>query len=141
MIWNKEHSVADINAGCKGTMLERLDIVVDEVGEDFLAGSMPADERTKQPFGILHGGANCVLAESLGSLAANMTVDGEKFHAVGLNINTNHVKAVRQGRVRGEARPSHLGRTVQVWNIKTYNDSGALTSDTQLTMMVLPKKL
>lgn len=141
MIWNKKFSLEEINASCANTMLEHLDITIDEIGDDYLVGSMPVDKRTVQPFGILHGGANCVLAESLGSLAANMTLDASKAHAVGLNINTNHIKATRNGRVKGVARPSHLGKTTQVWNIKTYNDSGALTSDTQLTMMALPKKI
>lgn len=141
MIWHKEYSLEEINKICENTMVSFIDITMDEIGEDFLAGSMPVDPRTHQPMGILHGGANCVLAESLGSLAANLTVDGKTHHAVGLNITTNHIKAVRNGRVRGEARPVHLGKTTQIWNIKTFTQDGSLTSDTQLTMMVLAKKL
>lgn len=141
MIWHKKFDLQEINEMCANTMLEHLDITIDELGDDFLSGSMPVDKRTHQPFGILHGGANCVLAESLGSLAANLTLDGKLAHAVGLNINTNHIKAVRNGRVKGSARAVHLGKTTQVWNIKTFDQSGGLTSDTQLTMMVLAKKL
>ncbi|MCO4755029.1 MAG: hotdog fold thioesterase [Bacteriovoracaceae bacterium] len=141
MIWFKKYDLEEINKMSKNTMLEHLDITIDEIKDDVLIGSMPVDHRTHQPFGILHGGANCVLAESLGSLGANLTLDPEKSHAVGLNINTNHVKAVRNGRVRGEARPIHMGRTTQLWNIKTFNAKGELTSDTQLSMMTLAKKL
>ena len=141
MIWHKEHDIEAINQMSKNTMLEHLDITVDEITADTLTGSMPVDKRTHQPFGILHGGANCVLAESLGSLAANLTLDPGLAHAVGLSITTNHIKAVRNGRVKGIARPVHIGKTTQLWNIKTYNENGHLTSDTQLTMMVLIKKL
>ena len=141
MIWYKKYDLEEINKMSKNTMLEHLDIIVEEIKDDVLIGSMPVDHRTHQPFGILHGGANCVLAESLGSLGANLTLDPQKFHAVGLNINTNHVKAVRNGRVKGEARPIHMGRTTQLWNIKTFNSKGELTSDSQLSLMALPKKL
>ncbi|MBG60589.1 MAG: thioesterase [Halobacteriovoraceae bacterium] len=141
MIWHKEYTIEQMNKMCEKTMLEHLDIKIEEVQEDTLIGSMPVDHRTHQPFGILHGGANCVLAESLGSLGANLTLDPEKHHAVGLNISTNHVKAVRNGRVRGEARPIHMGKTTQLWNIKTYNSKGELTSDSQLGLMILPKKV
>ncbi|MCB9983295.1 MAG: hotdog fold thioesterase [Rhodospirillales bacterium] len=86
-----------------------------EVGEDFLKGRMPVDERTTQPFGILHGGASCVLSETLGSVAAWMTIDPDLYRAVGLEINANHIRAVTQGHVIGVAKPLHIGRRTQVW--------------------------
>lgn len=140
MIWFKRFALEEINKSSKNTMLEHLDIKITEIGDDYLVGSMPVDSRTKQPFGILHGGANCVLAESLGSLAANLTLDSSKEHAVGFNINTTHLKAVRQGHVMGRAVRVHGGKTTQLWNIKTFNDSGALTSETQLSLMILERK-
>ncbi len=141
MIWHEEITAEQVQAMSKNTLMETMKITIDKVESDCLIGSMPVNKTTHQPFGILHGGANCVLAETLGSYGANLTLDSKQFHAVGLNINTNHLKAVRNGRVKGEARPVHLGKTTQLWNIKTFNESGDLTSETQLTMMVLKRKL
>lgn len=141
MIWHKKVKAQDVEAMSKNTLMQTMKITIDKVEDDCLIGSMPVDKTTRQPFGILHGGANCVLAETLGSYGANLTLDPEQFHAVGLSITTNHLKAVRNGRVRGEARPTHLGKTTQLWNIKTFNERNELTSETQLTMMVLKRKL
>lgn len=141
MIWHKAYSSDDVNKMGKDTLVEHIGIVIDELGEDFISGTMPVNKSTHQPMGILHGGANCVLAETLGSFGANLTLDPEKNYAVGLNINTNHIKAVRNGLVKGQAKLVHKGKTTQVWNIKTFNASGDLTSDSQLTMMILNRKL
>lgn len=119
-------------------MMAHLNMRYLEIGEDFLKGDMPVDHRTQQPLGILHGGASCVLAETLGSTAANMVLDREKFYAVGLEINANHIRSVREGRVIGTTTPIHLGRKTQVWDIRIENEEGKLTCSSRLTMAVLP---
>ncbi len=136
-IWFKEQDLEKINQQCVDTMVDYLDIKVTNITEDELHAVMPVSNKVKQPFGIVHGGANCVLAETLGSLAANFTLDYEKFHAVGLSITTSHIKAVRNGSVTGVAKPEHIGKSTQVWRIETYNDSKQLTSLTTLTMAVI----
>lgn len=122
-------------------MVEHCGIEITDISDNALTGTMPADDRNKQPFGILHGGANCVLAETLGSVAANLVCDPAKAHAVGLSINTNHVRAVRNGLVKGVARPVHIGSSSQVWEINTYNDQDQLTSKTSLTMAVVSRRV
>lgn len=139
MIWFDNYSKEQINESNKNSMVEHCGIKITELGSDSITGIIPVDKRNHQPFGILHGGANCVLAETLGSIAANMTCDPKTHHAVGLSITTNHVKAVRNGFVRGVAKPNHIGRTTQVWEIKTFNDSNQLTSITSLTMAIVSK--
>jgi 1,4-dihydroxy-2-naphthoyl-CoA hydrolase len=139
MIWFQNYSLEQVNSKNKKTMVEHCGINITKITESSLEGSMPVAERTRQPSGILHGGANCVLAETLGSIAANMTCDPDRFHAVGLSITTNHVKAIRNGEVRAVAKANHIGRTTQVWDIKTYNSSEQLTSITSLTMAVVSK--
>jgi 1,4-dihydroxy-2-naphthoyl-CoA hydrolase len=118
-------------------MLKHLDIRLEELGDDFLVGSMPVDERTQQPFGILHGGATCVLAETLGSIAANLVLNPDQQYAVGLDINANHLRSIRTGRVKGVARPIHLGQSTQVWEINVYDEQERKTAVTRLTMSVL----
>ncbi|MCL4113185.1 UNVERIFIED_CONTAM: hypothetical protein GTU68_051202 [Idotea baltica] len=98
---------------------------------------MPVDHRTQQPFGLLHGGASCVLAESLGSVAANLVVDPVKQYCLGLDINTNHLRSVREGLVTGVAKPIHLGRKTQVWEIKIYSEAEKMVSISRLTMAVM----
>ena len=139
MIWFKKAPIAAINKNCENTLVSHLGITIDEITEDTLIGSMPVDKTTHQPYGILHGGANCVLAETLGSIASNLICDPSTHHAVGLSIHTNHIKAVRNGRVKGIARATHLGKTTHVWTIETFNESGQLTSETKLTMMVVKR--
>jgi 1,4-dihydroxy-2-naphthoyl-CoA hydrolase len=139
MIWFKEISVDEINKINLHTAVSYLGIKMTEIGADFLKGTIPVNETTIQPFGILHGGMNCVLAETLGSLAANLCLDNTQEHAVGLTISTTHVKAVRNGLVTGVARPEHLGKTTHLWTIETFNDAQALTSKTLLTMAVIKK--
>jgi 1,4-dihydroxy-2-naphthoyl-CoA hydrolase len=136
-IWFKETELEDLNKSCENTMVSFLDIKMTEITEDSLVGVMPASDKVKQPYGIVHGGANCVLAESLGSLAANLTLDYTKSHAVGLSITTSHIKAVRNGTIKGVAKPVHIGKKTQVWEIKSYNDANQLTSSTTLTMAVI----
>ncbi len=138
-IWFKEPTLAEINAIGKNSMVEYLDIEFMEIGSDFLVARMPVDHRTIQPFGILHGGASCVLAETIGSMAANFCVDYEKCHCVGLDINTNHIRSVTSGHVVGIAKPFHLGKTTQVWSIEITGKHNKLVSVTRLTMVVLKK--
>lgn len=128
-------SLADINAKSPGNALGSLGIVITEQGEDFLRGTMPVDSRTKQPFGLLHGGASVLLAETLASLAANLCLeDPVRQQAVGLEINANHLRAVTEGTVTGTARPVHVGRSTQVWEIRIEDDKGRLACLSRLTL-------
>jgi len=124
----------------KGTLLETLDIRITELGEDYIKGDMPVDHRTVQPYGILHGGASVSLAESLGSIAAHLTVDTERFYSVGMEINANHLRPATKGRVTGTARPIHLGRSSQVWGIEITNEEGKLVCISRITMAIVPKE-
>lgn len=135
-IWKHQVTIEDINALGKDCMVGHLDIVIEELGEDFIRASMPVDQRTKQPMGILHGGASVVLAETLGSIAAYLSLDGGRY-SVGLEIKANHIKSTRSGRVEGIVRPVHLGKTTQVWEIKIRNKEGQLTCVSSITMMIL----
>ena len=125
-IWFRPHTLAELNAFHSGTMVEQLGIEFTESGADFLAARMPVDERTKQPYGLLHGGASVTLAETLGSFGAALTVDQARMQVVGQEINANHIRAVRSGYVTGTARPVHLGGRSQVWSIEIRDDSGRL---------------
>ena len=110
---------------------------ITEVGADYLRGTMPVDERTKQPFGLLHGGASVALAETLGSIGASMCVEPAKFLCVGQEINANHVRAVSSGLVTGTARPLHIGGRTHVWSIEIVNEAGKLVCVSRLTMAVI----
>ena len=127
-----------LNAGCRGTMIEHLGIVITEAGDDWLRGTMPVDGRTKQPYGLLHGGASVVLAETLGSTAGNLCVDTATHICVGLEINANHLRATRTGSVTGTARALHVGRTTHVWEIRIDNDAGKPACISRLTLAVVP---
>ncbi len=120
-------------------MVEHLGIEFTEIGDNHLAATMPVDHRTKQPMGLLHGGANVVLAETIGSVAGNFALDGEKQYCVGLDINANHLKAVKSGLVKGIAIPIKLGGKIQVWEIKIYNQKEEMTCICRLTLAVLDK--
>lgn len=139
-IWYQPISVAQVQERNKNTMMAHLDVEFLEVGADFMVARMPVDHRTKQPAGIMHGGASCVLAETIGSTAANFCVDWNQYYCVGLDINTNHIRSVREGFVVGTAKPFHLGRTTQVWGIEIVDGEQKLVSVTRLTMAVLKRK-
>ena len=139
-MWSKEFNITEINAMCKNTIHDALGIEITEVGEDFLAGTMPVDSRTVQPMRILHGGANVVLAESLGSIASLMIINPEEQISVGLDINANHIRSAKSGAVTGIARPINLGRKIHVWEIKITDEEGKLTCVSRLTVSVLPKR-
>jgi 1,4-dihydroxy-2-naphthoyl-CoA hydrolase len=140
MIWfNKDLKAADLAPLRKNTLVEHMNIQVTEVGPDFLRGTMPVDHTTVQPYGLLHGGASCVLAETLGSLGSAYVVDHSKFYCVGLEINANHVRGVRSGLVTGTARPIHLGGSTHVWEIKIEDERGKLVCVSRLTVMIIPR--
>lgn len=134
-----EAIVEATNARGRGTMSEYLGIVFTEVGNDFIKGTMPVDHRTKQPAGILHGGASVVLAETLGSTAANVVVNSHTHYCVGLDINANHIRSCKDGFVEGITRPLHLGKTTQVWEIRITQE-GKLVCVSRITMAVLERK-
>ena len=140
-IWKQDPDLARINTWSANTMLETLGIRITAVGDDWLQGTMPVDHRTHQPYGLLHGGASVVLAETLGSTAAMLTLDPEKELAVGLDINANHIRGVRSGTVTGTARMLHLGRTTQVWEIRIESGEGALVCISRITMAVVPARV
>lgn len=129
-----------LNAQARDTLIQHLGIEVLEVGPDYVRGRMPVDERTRQPFGLLHGGASVVLAETLGSMAANLCIDAEQQVAVGLEVNANHLRAVTSGWVTGTARPLHLGRSTQVWEIRIEDAGGQPTCISRLTMAVVARR-
>ncbi|MBU0783326.1 MAG: hotdog fold thioesterase [Gammaproteobacteria bacterium] len=137
-IWFSIPNLENMNAMCKNTACEALGIEITEVGHDFIRGTMPADARTFQPFGLVHGGANVLLAETLGSIGANMLVDNSKFYCVGQEVNANHLRGVRNGKVTGTARLCHAGKSSQVWNIELHDDHGKLSCISRLTMAVVP---
>ena len=127
-----------INAHSHGTLVEHLGIVVTEAGVDWLRGTMPVDARTRQPYGLLHGGASVALAETLGSIAGNLCVDAAAQMVVGLEINANHLRAAREGVVTGTARALHVGRSTQVWEIRIDNEAGKPVCVSRLTLAVVP---
>jgi uncharacterized protein (TIGR00369 family) len=138
-IWKIKIDPQIANSRNKNTMCDHLGIEVTEVGDDYLVARMPVDQRTKQPHGIMHGGASCVLAETAGSVAANFCVE-EGFYCVGLDINTNHIRPMREGFVFGKATPFHLGKTTQVWSIEIRDEQERLVSVNRLTMAVLKRE-
>jgi 1,4-dihydroxy-2-naphthoyl-CoA hydrolase len=139
-IWFTTPSLEKLRERNANTLIEHLDIQLTAIGDDYLSGEMPVDKRTHQPMGILHGGASVALAETLGSIAANLVVDRTKKACVGLEINANHLKSVRSGKVTGMAKPIHLGSSTQVWSIEIRNEEGQLTCISRITMAVLDIK-
>lgn len=139
-IWKQDISLERINGWSANTMMETLGIRITEIGDDWLRGTMPVDHRTHQPYGLLHGGASVVLAETLGSSAAMLTLDPSEV-AVGLDINANHIRGVRSGIVTGTARMVHIGRTTQVWEIRIETEAGELVCISRITMAVIPARV
>jgi 1,4-dihydroxy-2-naphthoyl-CoA hydrolase len=137
-IWRNVFSLEYLN-GNDGTLNRQLGILFTEVGDDFVRGTMPVDERTMQPYGLLHGGASVALAETLGSMGAAMCVDVNEYQVVGQEINANHVRAARRGLVTGTARPVHLGGRTHVWSIEIVNADRKLVCISRLTMAVIKR--
>lgn len=136
MIWKREVTLDALNAMGEGNMVGLLDIRFERIGDDTLEATMPVDHRTKQPFGLLHGGASVVLAESIGSVAGYLCTQGEQ-KVVGLEVNANHVRSERQGRVRGVCKALHTGARYQVWQIEIFDEQGRLCCSSRLTTAIV----
>ncbi|MFL1391321.1 hotdog fold thioesterase [Pseudomonas tritici] len=137
-LWRTQPDIEQLNAMQKNTIGELLDIRFDSVDDESLTASMVVDHRTHQPYGLLHGGASVVLAETVGSTAAYLCIDPAKFYCVGLEVNANHLRGVRSGRVTAVAKAIHIGRTTQVWDIRLTSDDGKASCISRLTMAVVP---
>jgi 1,4-dihydroxy-2-naphthoyl-CoA hydrolase len=136
-IWFRPYTLEELDGTSKDSMVEYLDIRFTEIGPDYIRATMPVDKRTWQPYGLLHGGASVTLAETLGSVGANCVVDGSRFKCVGQEINANHLRAVRSGRVTGTARPVHIGARSQVWEVRIEDDKGKLACISRITLAVV----
>ena len=140
MIWAKELSLEEIDSFLKNSIEEQLGIKIVEVGKDYIKATMPVDHRTRQPFGILHGGASVVLAESLGSFASYLVIKSEDRIGAGIEVNANHIRTVREGIVTGIVRPIHLGNQIHVWEIKIYDQKNKLVCISRLTVTIIDKR-
>lgn len=141
-IWVKETTVEDLNKFAVRTMSNHVGIEITEIGDDFLKARMPVDDRTRMPRGILHGGASCVLAETVGSVASFLCIDLEKYVAAGLEINANHLRGISEGYVLATARPIHLGRTTHVWDIRIEaEETKKLICISRLTVAIIERAM
>ncbi len=138
-IWYANPTVESLDWMNANTLADSLHIRVTEIGDDYIKGTMPVDGRTKQPFGLLHGGASVALAETLGSIASWLIVNPELFIGVGIEINANHIKAVTEGIVTGICRPIHVKGRNHIWEIKIYNEAGDLTCISRFTCSIVAK--
>ncbi|MEP7164560.1 MAG: hotdog fold thioesterase [Ferruginibacter sp.] len=140
-IWfNKDIKLADLHSLAPDTMADHLGMEWTEMGPGFLKMRMPVNERTKQPYGLLHGGASCALAETVGSIGSHLIIDPEKYLCVGLEINANHISSARSGFVIATATPLHTGSTTHVWDIKIHDEKNKLICVCRLTVAILKKK-
>ncbi len=137
-LWRQTPNIEQLNATQRGTIGELLDIRFESYDDDSISASMAVDSRTHQPYGLLHGGASVVLAETLGSMASYLCIDTERFYCVGLEVNANHLRGLRSGRVSAVARPIHLGRTTHVWDIRLSGEDGKPSCISRLTMAIVP---
>jgi 1,4-dihydroxy-2-naphthoyl-CoA hydrolase len=140
MIWFKEVDLLGLNNIGHKTMSSHLGIEIVEIGDDFIKAKMPVDERTKQPYGLLHGGASVALAETIGSYGSHLVVDNNSFLAVGLEINANHIRKVSEGFVIGIAKPIHLGKTTHIWGIDVFDEKERLICICRLTVAIILRK-
>src|ERR1700678_1945463 len=136
-VWRSLLTLQELNSGRDGTLVGHLGIEFTEIGADFIRGTMPVDGRTRQPYGLLHGGASVALAETLGSMGATLCIDTEAYQCVGQEINANHMRAARAGLVTGTARPVHLGARSHVWTIDIVNAAGKLLCTSRLTVAII----
>ncbi|MEE9190270.1 MAG: hotdog fold thioesterase [Candidatus Neomarinimicrobiota bacterium] len=136
---DKSEKIKHIKRLSQNTMVQHIGIEFTDIGDDFVCGKMPVDHRTKQPLGMLHGGASAAFAETLASVASTLQVDLEKQYCVGLDINANHIRSVKSGWVFGEANPIHLGKKTQIWQIKIKNEKGEMVCISRMTMAVLDR--
>ena len=135
-LWKRETSLEQLNRAGDGCMVSHVGIEFTQLGEDFLEATMPVDGRTRQPFGLLHGGASVVLAESMGSMAGYLCSEGEQ-KVVGLEVNANHIRSARGGRVRGVCKALHVGTRHQVWQIEIFDEQSRLCCSSRLTTAVI----
>jgi 1,4-dihydroxy-2-naphthoyl-CoA hydrolase len=140
MLWIKKPTVKTLQDLCANNMCEHLGIEITEIGDDFISAKMPVDHRTKQPAGLLHGGASVALAESLGSIASALCIDNLKKMPVGIEINANHLKSVTSGFVFGKVSPIRTGKSMHVWNIEIQNDRSELVCVSRLTVMIVDRR-
>ena len=139
-IWfNKSLSVDSLKSFGINTMVKHLGMDWVAIGNDYIKMSMPIDERTKQPYGLLHGGASCALAETVGSIASQCVIDPDKFICVGIEINANHVRSARQGYVNATCTPLHIGASTHIWDIKIHDEREKLVCISRLTVAILKK--
>ena len=136
----KQEKLKRINDSIQNTMTSTIGIEITDIGDDFICGKMPVDERTTQPFGLLHGGASVALAETLGSIGGGIKVYSNNETVVGIEINANHLKSARDGWVYGKATPIRIGKKIQVWNIEITNEDDDLICVSRLTLAVIPNK-
>ncbi|MEO6812396.1 MAG: hotdog fold thioesterase [Ginsengibacter sp.] len=140
-IWFKKNvTIEEVKKYGKNTMPEFLGLRWVEIGDDYLKLSMPVNDTTRQPYGFLHGGASCVLAETVGSIGSALVIDMERYYCVGLEINANHLRSVSNGIVTATARPLHLGKSTHVWDIKIHDDKEKLFCVSRLTVAILSVK-
>jgi 1,4-dihydroxy-2-naphthoyl-CoA hydrolase len=139
MIWSRDYTVEELNGRPKGHIGDLIGIEFTEITYDSISARMPVNEKTHQPYGILHGGASVVLAESLGSVASNMIIDSNKYIGVGLEVNANHLRPVKSGFVTGICKPIHIGGKTHVWDIRLYDDRGKMNCVSRLTVAIIPK--
>ncbi|MBS1574338.1 MAG: hotdog fold thioesterase [Bacteroidetes bacterium] len=140
-IWFKpDFTLEELTGMSAGTMADYIGIEWEEIGENFLKAKMPVDHRTKQPYGLMHGGASCVLAETIGSVASSLVIDTSRNYCVGLEINANHIRSAKSGFVTGIAVPLHIGASTHVWDIKIYDERGKLVCVSRLTVAILKRQ-
>jgi len=140
-IWfDKNVSLESLKTFGKGTMTEHLGVEWVELGKDFFKAKMPVDHRTIQPYGLLHGGASCVLAETIGSVASHLVIDPSEFYCVGIEINANHIRSAKEGFVYGTCSPLHIGSSTHVWDIRITNEEEKLICISRLTVAIMKKK-
>lgn len=139
-IWKQDTTLESLNVSGRQTLAQTLGMVFVEMGDDFLKMEMPVTEKTHQPYGILHGGASAALAETVGSVASSLCIDTEKQICVGIEINCNHVRSIKEGFVYATARPLHIGASTHVWDIKITDEKEQLIAVSRLTVAILEKK-
>lgn len=137
-LWHGDPAPQDLNRMLPGTLMEALGVEITDIGADSITGTMPVDERTRQPYGLLHGGASVALAETLASTGANAVLDPARARAVGLEINANHLRTMTEGTVTGTARPLHVGRSTQVWEVRITDQGRQLVCISRVTLAVRP---
>jgi 1,4-dihydroxy-2-naphthoyl-CoA hydrolase len=139
-VWSHSLNLESLNNMSKNTLVSHLGIEITAFGEDTLEGTMPVDSRTVQPYGLLHGGASCVLAETLGSIAANCCIDGKEYMAVGQHIEATHLRSATKGLVSGKAKAINIGKSSQTWRIEIFNEEGKMICDSKIIMAIIKKR-